>query len=224
MAIYLIWKTRMGPEMQSDGSSTTLPIQVKISSTNAELISGKYILAGAIFYWLLHILTESYRQNSWRRQWTPLFGFADYSLLYTTESKYLERSATDSVNAETLSFRTVQFVRRKSSSLWTTIIPSRQYGKRCQTSVHIQDHIKGFLLIVHGSLARAGKVKSQTPKVDKQEKKKTPKGRAKKRILYNRRCVELFAGGAEIDEFFTCIHFQLRERHNTTGRQTENVS
>ena len=40
---------------------------------------------------------------------------------------------------------------------------------------------------VHGSLARAGKVKSQTPKVDKQEKKKTPKGRAKKRMLYNRR-------------------------------------
>ena len=40
---------------------------------------------------------------------------------------------------------------------------------------------------VHGSLARAGKVKGQTPKVEKQEKKKTPKGRAKKRILYNRR-------------------------------------
>ncbi|EIM87495.1 uncharacterized protein STEHIDRAFT_110698 [Stereum hirsutum FP-91666 SS1] len=40
---------------------------------------------------------------------------------------------------------------------------------------------------VHGSLARAGKVKSQTPKVEKQEKKKTPKGRAKKRIIYNRR-------------------------------------
>ncbi|KAF5325350.1 hypothetical protein D9619_009616 [Psilocybe cf. subviscida] len=44
---------------------------------------------------------------------------------------------------------------------------------------------------VHGSLARAGKVKSQTPKVDKQEKKKTPKGRAKKRILYNRRFVNV---------------------------------
>ncbi|KAJ7846365.1 ribosomal protein S30-domain-containing protein [Mycena olivaceomarginata] len=42
---------------------------------------------------------------------------------------------------------------------------------------------------VHGSLARAGKVKGQTPKVEKQEKKKTPKGRAKKRILYNRRSV-----------------------------------
>ena len=46
-----------------------------------------------------------------------------------------------------------------------------------------------FILPVHGSLARAGKVKGTTPKVDKQEKKKTPKGRAKKRILYNRRCV-----------------------------------
>ena len=38
---------------------------------------------------------------------------------------------------------------------------------------------------VHGSLARAGKVKSQTPKVEKQEKPKVPKGRAKKRILFN---------------------------------------
>lgn len=39
---------------------------------------------------------------------------------------------------------------------------------------------------VHGSLARAGKVKSQCPKVEKQEKPKQPKGRAKKRLLYNR--------------------------------------
>ena len=35
---------------------------------------------------------------------------------------------------------------------------------------------------VHGSLARAGKVRNQTPKVDKQEKKKKPKGRAYKRV------------------------------------------
>jgi len=42
---------------------------------------------------------------------------------------------------------------------------------------------------VHGSLARAGKVKSQTPKVEAQEKKKKPKGRAMKRIKYNRRFV-----------------------------------
>ncbi|KAJ3761438.1 ribosomal protein S30-domain-containing protein [Lentinula raphanica] len=46
-------------------------------------------------------------------------------------------------------------------------------------------------LLVHGSLARAGKVKSQTPKVEAQEKKKTPKGRAKKRMLYNRRFVNV---------------------------------
>merc|ERR1719223_2132364 len=43
---------------------------------------------------------------------------------------------------------------------------------------------------VHGSLARAGKVKGQTPKVEAQEKKKLPTGRAKKRMQFNRRCVD----------------------------------
>ncbi|GAA98206.1 uncharacterized protein L969DRAFT_102131 [Mixia osmundae IAM 14324] len=47
---------------------------------------------------------------------------------------------------------------------------------------------------VHGSLARAGKVKSQTPKVEPQEKKKKLTGRAKKRILYNRRFVNAVTG------------------------------
>ncbi|KAK3264345.1 ribosomal protein S30A [Cymbomonas tetramitiformis] len=42
---------------------------------------------------------------------------------------------------------------------------------------------------VHGSLARAGKVRGQCPKVAKQEKKKNPKGRALKRLKYNRRFV-----------------------------------
>ncbi|KAK7528534.1 40S ribosomal eS30 domain-containing protein [Phyllosticta citriasiana] len=50
---------------------------------------------------------------------------------------------------------------------------------------------------VHGSLARAGKVKSQTPKVEPQEKKKTPKGRAKKRILYTRRFVNVTMTGGK---------------------------
>jgi ribosomal protein S30 len=40
----------------------------------------------------------------------------------------------------------------------------------------------------HGSLARAGKVRGQTPKVEKQDKKKKKAGRAKRRIQYNR-CV-----------------------------------
>merc|ERR1712168_1220198 len=44
---------------------------------------------------------------------------------------------------------------------------------------------------VHGSLARAGKVKSQTPKVEAQEKKKKKTGRAKRRIQYNRRFVNV---------------------------------
>jgi small subunit ribosomal protein S30e len=48
---------------------------------------------------------------------------------------------------------------------------------------------------VHGSLARAGKVKGQTPKVAKKEdKKKAKTGRAKRRIQYNRRFVNVVAG------------------------------
>lgn len=40
---------------------------------------------------------------------------------------------------------------------------------------------------VHGSLARAGKVKGQTPKIEKGEKRKKKTGRAKRRIQFNRR-------------------------------------
>merc|ERR1712025_133609 len=46
---------------------------------------------------------------------------------------------------------------------------------------------------VHGSLARAGKVRGQTPKVEAQEKKKKKTGRAKRRIQYNRRFVNVVA-------------------------------
>ena len=44
---------------------------------------------------------------------------------------------------------------------------------------------------VHGSLARAGKVRGQTPKVEAVEKKKRKTGRAKRRIQYNRRFVNV---------------------------------
>lgn len=47
---------------------------------------------------------------------------------------------------------------------------------------------------VHGSLARAGKVRGQTPKVEKQEKAKKPTGRASKRLKYNRRFVNVVVG------------------------------
>ncbi|XP_037761418.1 40S ribosomal protein S30-like [Chelonia mydas] len=45
---------------------------------------------------------------------------------------------------------------------------------------------------VHGSLARAGKVRGQTPKVAKQEK--TTTGCAKRRMQYNRRFVNIVPG------------------------------
>jgi len=48
---------------------------------------------------------------------------------------------------------------------------------------------------VHGSLARAGKVRGQTPKVDKKEKKKKPTGRAKRRLQYTRRFVNVVVSG-----------------------------
>ncbi|EUC42506.1 hypothetical protein COCMIDRAFT_103343 [Bipolaris oryzae ATCC 44560] len=52
---------------------------------------------------------------------------------------------------------------------------------------------------VHGSLARAGKVKSQSKSwlVEPQEKKKTPKGRAKKRLTYTRRFVNVTMTGGK---------------------------
>lgn len=44
-------------------------------------------------------------------------------------------------------------------------------------------------------MARAGKVKGQTPKVAKQDgKKKDLRGRAKKRVQYNRRYVNVVMG------------------------------
>jgi small subunit ribosomal protein S30e len=47
---------------------------------------------------------------------------------------------------------------------------------------------------VHGSLARAGKVRGATPKTEKQEKRKQPRGRAHKRQQYNRRFVNVVVG------------------------------
>ncbi|XP_008311372.1 FAU ubiquitin like and ribosomal protein S30 fusion a [Cynoglossus semilaevis] len=63
----------------------------------------------------------------------------------------------------------------------------------CGVSEHCTLEVAGRLLggKVHGSLARAGKVRGQTPKVEKQEKKKKKTGRAKRRIQYNRRFVNV---------------------------------
>ncbi|XP_018601814.1 ubiquitin-like protein FUBI [Scleropages formosus] len=64
-----------------------------------------------------------------------------------------------------------------------------QYGVSEHCTLEVVSRMLGGK--VHGSLARAGKVRGQTPKVDKQEKKKKKTGRAKRRIQYNRRFVNV---------------------------------
>lgn len=64
------------------------------------------------------------------------------------------------------------------------------YNIQKESTLHLVLRLRGGGK-VHGSLARAGKVKNQTPKVEKQEKKKLATGRAKKRIQYNRRYVNV---------------------------------
>merc|ERR1712204_50664 len=59
----------------------------------------------------------------------------------------------------------------------------------CQQTIDLDFGLIGGK--VHGSLARAGKVKGQTPKVEAEEKKKKKTGRAKRRIQYNRRFVNV---------------------------------
>ena len=55
---------------------------------------------------------------------------------------------------------------------------------------------------VHGSLARAGKVRGQTPKVPKAEKKKKPTGRAKKRMQYSKRFISAAVGFGGVCRLF----------------------
>jgi len=46
----------------------------------------------------------------------------------------------------------------------------------------------------HGSLAKSGKVRKQTPKVAKQEKQRKPKGRAYQRMQYRKRFETVLPG------------------------------
>jgi ubiquitin/ribosomal protein S30 len=68
------------------------------------------------------------------------------------------------------------------------------YNIQKESTLHLVLRLRGGGK-VHGSLARAGKVKGQTPKVAKKDRKgKTPRGRGKKRMLYNRRYVNTIVG------------------------------
>lgn len=69
------------------------------------------------------------------------------------------------------------------------------YNIQKESTLHLVLRLRGGGK-VHGSLARAGKVRNQTPKVEKQDKtKKRVVGRAKKRIQYNRRFVNVQTTG-----------------------------
>jgi len=73
-----------------------------------------------------------------------------------------------------------------------------EYAVQPHTHVSVSVRVMGGK--VHGSLARAGKVKGQTPKVEAQDKKKQKTGRCKRRQQYNSRFVNvvLAAGGRKL--------------------------
>ncbi|KAF0697232.1 Aste57867_12060 [Aphanomyces stellatus] len=72
------------------------------------------------------------------------------------------------------------------------------YNIQKESTLHLVLRLRGGGK-VHGSLSRAGKVKNQTPKVAKKEDSKKQKtGRAKKRIQYNRRFVNVVAGAKKM--------------------------
>merc|ERR1712080_701229 len=67
------------------------------------------------------------------------------------------------------------------------------YNIQKESTLHLVLRLRGGGK-VHGSLTRAGKVKGQTPKVRKNNedgKTRSARGRAHKRILYNRRFVDV---------------------------------
>jgi ubiquitin/ribosomal protein S30 len=66
------------------------------------------------------------------------------------------------------------------------------YNIQKESTLHLVLRLRGGK--VHGSLARAGKVKGQTPKVEATEKKKLKTGRCKRRNQYNARFINVVVG------------------------------
>lgn len=76
---------------------------------------------------------------------------------------------------------------------------------------------------VHGSLARAGKVRGQTQKQAPMEKKKALTGRAKKRLQYLRKFVQQIhtVGGRELGPNNKIFRDQLIERREKAEAEAE---
>ena len=89
-------------------------------------------------------------------------------------------------------------VGRKGKNCTISASPGQYFGtkinrlvKTVSLNLYHKFTVHSFSFQVHGSLARAGKVKGQTPKVEAEEKKKKKTGSAKRRIQYNRRFVNV---------------------------------
>ncbi|GAU98330.1 hypothetical protein RvY_09491 [Ramazzottius varieornatus] len=96
--------------------------------------------------------------------------------------------------AEKLALQSVEelYLRTGTNNLSDNEMTLADYGLGTPyTQIFLSQRLLGGK--VHGSLARAGKVRGQTPKVEKQEKKKKKTGRAKRRQQYNRRFVNVVA-------------------------------
>ena len=82
-----------------------------------------------------------------------------------------------------------------------------RYGTLCNFAAQCESNFQ-FWLQVHGSLARAGKVRGQTPKVAKQtDKPKRVRGRAKRRLQYNRRFKNIVVGAGGKKKVRFCVAF-----------------
>lgn len=94
------------------------------------------------------------------------------------------------VNSEAEFFNFINASEENVDALYFSINgePVESYDQLTEGAT-VQVNVKLLGGKVHGSLARAGKVKGQTPKVDPEEKRKPKTGRAKRRLQYNRRFV-----------------------------------
>nr|CAI5835127.1 unnamed protein product [Callosobruchus analis] len=107
---------------------------------------------------------------------------------------YLECQGTETVGRSKQKIASLEGLNASEVSLYAAGVPiadSSLVSEFEKTDIELTVGLPGGK--VHGSLARAGKVKGQTPKVEKQEKKKKKTGRAKRRIQYNRRFVNVVA-------------------------------
>lgn len=95
-----------------------------------------------------------------------------------------------SVYSKKLPRRFGQFVLRRNCSELSSIeiASSQSVSGKFLMSSHLVFFFHPYVVYqlgagkVHGSLARAGKVRGQTPKVAKQDKKKNPRGHAHKKM------------------------------------------